>query len=87
MRLALPMAVNPLEPEKSQLTEEHLLKSIDLVKRGMREVGSDVQERLSDTREMFGIKKSDDRNTIENQNLINNSDFVENSEIIVEGVN
>jgi SpoVK/Ycf46/Vps4 family AAA+-type ATPase len=87
MRLALPMAVNPIQPDNSQLTKEHLLKSIDLVKRGMREVGGDVQERLSDTREMFGIKKASDENVLEDRNPIINNEFIESSEIIVEGVN
>ncbi|GEM_PF-6005554 len=53
----------------------------------MREVGSDVQERLSDTREMFGIKKAEDGNISKDQNIIINNELIENSEILVEGVN
>ena len=87
MRLALPMAVNPIDPEKSQLTEEHLLKSIDLVKRGMREVGSDVQERLSDTREMFGIKKTENQDIPNHQDILINNELVESSDNNVEGDN
>ena len=87
MRLALPMAVNPIDPEKSQLTEEHLLKSIDLVKRGMREVGSDVQERLSDTRDMFGIKKTENQDIPNHQDILINNELVESSDNNVEGDN
>ena len=58
MRLALPMAVNTENVLQSLLKDEHLLKSIELVKRGMREVGGDVQEGLKATREMFGIRSS-----------------------------
>lgn len=57
MRLALPMAVNTEYPEHSQLTQLYLDNAIELVKRGMREVGSDVQERLDNTRQLFGIKQ------------------------------
>jgi len=87
MRLALPMAVNPIEPEQSQLTEEHLLKSIELVKRGMREVGSDVQERLSDTREMFGIKKTSNEDLTNSQEIVIHSELIEGRNINIEGVN
>ncbi|MEG1235182.1 MAG: AAA family ATPase [Acinetobacter sp.] len=87
MRLALPMAVNPINPEQSQLTEEHLLKSIELVKRGMREVGSDVQERLSDTREMFGIKKNSNEDLINSQEIVVHSELIEGKNINIEGVN
>ncbi|BCG47960.1 putative AAA family ATPase [Citrifermentans bremense] len=58
LRLALPMAVNTAAPASSFLTREHLLKALDLVRRGMREVGTDVQERLQKTREMYGIRKT-----------------------------
>ena len=87
MRLALPMAVDPIDPENSQLTEEHLLKSIELVKRGMREVGSDVQERLSDTREMFGIKKNSDIDLTNSQEIVVHSELIEGQNINIEGVN
>ena len=87
MRLALPMAVDPIEPEKSQLTEEHLLKSIELVKRGMREVGSDVQERLSDTREMFGIKKTSNEEMTNSQEIVVHSELIEGKNINIEGIN
>ncbi len=87
MRLALPMAVDPIEPEKSQLTEEHLLKSIELVKRGMREVGSDVQERLSDTREMFGIKKNSDEELTNSQEIVVHSELIESKNTNAEGMN
>jgi DNA polymerase III delta prime subunit len=60
MRLALPMAVNTDLPQASQLTQIHLEQAIELVKRGMREVGGDVQERLDNTRQLFGIKQADD---------------------------
>ena len=86
MRLALPMAVNPIEPENSQLKEEHLLKSIELVKRGMREVGSDVQERLSDTREMFGIKKNSDEELTNSQEIVVHSELIESQNINIEGI-
>ena len=59
MRLALPMAVNTECPQDSQLTHAHLEQAIELVKRGMREVGGDVQERLDNTRQLFGIKQDD----------------------------
>lgn len=59
MRLALPMAVNPEQVEKSQLTEAHLLQAIELVKRGLREVGSDVMHKLDETREMYGLRHTD----------------------------
>lgn len=58
MRLALPMAVNTEAVAESLLKEDHLMRAIELVKRGMREVGGDVQERLLATREMFGIRRS-----------------------------
>ena len=87
MRLALPMAVDPIEPEKSQLTEEHLFKSIELVKRGMREVGSDVQERLSDTREMFGIKKNSDEELTNSQEIVVHSELIESKNTNAEGIN
>ncbi len=58
MRLALPMAVNTIAPMESTLTDLHLFKAIELVKRGMREVGGDVQQNLQQTRELFGIKPS-----------------------------
>lgn len=87
MRLALPMAVNPIQPDNSQLTKEHLLKSIDLVKRGMREVGSDVQERLSDTREMFGIKKVGNQDISNYQDIVINNELIESNDNSVEGVN
>lgn len=87
MRLALPMAVDPIEPGKSQLTEEHLFKSIELVKRGMREVGSDVQERLSDTREMFGIKKNSDEELTNSQEIVVHSELIESKNTNAEGMN
>ncbi|WP_286731057.1 ATP-binding protein [Acinetobacter sp. UBA1297] len=87
MRLALPMAVDPIEPGKSQLIEEHLFKSIELVKRGMREVGSDVQERLSDTREMFGIKKNSDEELTNSQEIVVHSELIESKNTNAEGMN
>lgn len=86
MRLALPMAVNPLEPVQSELTEEHLLKAIELVKRGMREVGSDVQERLNDTRELFGIKKAEESLT-DASKIVVHSEFLESQNSNTEGAN
>lgn len=70
MRLALPMAVNTDAVAESLLKEEHLMRAIELVKRGMREVGGDVQERLQATRDMFGIRRSEakpDEVAVENQ--------------------
>lgn len=77
MRLALPMAVNTDNPIESLLTSAHLFKSVELVKRSMREVGSDVNERLTDTREMFGIKKSDSHEQLPEQEIIVSNDLVE----------
>lgn len=60
MRLALPMAVNTQVVGESRLTEEHLLKAVEQVKRGMREVGNGSQASLEPTRELFGIGKATD---------------------------
>jgi SpoVK/Ycf46/Vps4 family AAA+-type ATPase len=60
MRLSLPMAVNTDHPDLSALTEDHLRQAILLVRRGLREVGEDVQENIAATRELFGISKPEE---------------------------